>query len=439
MLSRERPLTTATRLAESPEGGTLTRREGNGDAGARPAMKVETEEAAFIRRLAMIPAKARGRGARWVITRALEEFRTPTSSIGIAVRNLVVGAMSAFVLGLTFPVRLFTVRRDTIHLFYDLDVSPITFDLCFSLVSAEITRLRAGARSVHVVIVPGRSDGLRHEPDDYEHEVDAAERKWRIRNLLTPLCWMLPSVDGLTICESRGRAALIRVFRARSVFPIGYWPAFPRSHHPRYILDAARGGLSTRPLRASPRARTHVERWLAVNNPRASRVVTVTLRSYGFMPERNSDIPAWGEFARWIAAEGFLPVVIPDTAAAFDTLPRELAEFAIFREAAWNMELRAGLHEAAWLNMAISNGPPFLAVFSDVRYIMFKIVTESAPMASSEYLARMGYEADQTPPFAGPFQKWVWGPDDIPTLKREFTAMRLLIEKEEEPTARADP
>jgi hypothetical protein len=57
---------------------------------------------------------------------------------------------------------------------------------------------------------------------------------------------------------------------------------------------------------------------------------------------------------------------------------------------------------------------------------MFKVTTPSLYLTSAGYLAELGFAEGASPPFAGPFQKWIWETDELPILSREF---RLMSEK----------
>jgi len=382
-------------------------------------------------RLLAVRSKLRARGPGWLAARLAEELRTPSTRPGLWLRTVNAAALNVGARVFAAPVRLFTAPGRTLYLFYDLEVSPITFDFCFALAGAELERRRLDLDRIRVVVVPGRLDGLRRERADYEEKVDKANRRWRVHNILIPLCRLVPTVEGVTLAASRGEASALRALFARRVWPTGYWPVLPVAHRPNDVLDAARAGRIVRPFQATERARTHVAKWIASRVGDGKRIVSVTLRSYDYMPARNSDIVAWTTFAREIAEEGFHPVFVPDTDAAFDPPPRELEGLTVFGEAAWNLELRMALFEASWLNMMINNGPFGPAAFSRVRYLMFKILTPSAIMTTAAYMRTLGYDLNRTPQFAAPFQKWVWEDDALETIRREFQAMRRLIEEAE--------
>ena len=86
------------------------------------------------------------------------------------------------------------------------------------------------------------------------------------------------------------------------------------------------------------------------------------------------------------------------------------------------------LYEAAWLNMMVNNGPFGCVAFSEAPYLLFKILTPDVRMTSEAYMRHIGYDIGPTPPFAGPFQKWVWEDDELPVILREFDKMRTGLE-----------
>jgi hypothetical protein len=52
----------------------------------------------------------------------------------------------------------------------------------------------------------------------------------------------------------------------------------------------------------------------------------------------------------------------------------------------------------------------------------------SSPETEAEFLRGYGMEPGETPAFAGPHQKWVWEPDDLPNIEKEFAAMADAID-----------
>ena len=133
-----------------------------------------------------------------------------------------------------------------------------------------------------------------------------------------------------------------------------YEPALPVFPGPQSCLDAARNGeTGIACLRAPEEELRAVDAWTKAHAG-SRRVVTITLRRYGYMPRRNSNLLAWIVFARGLDATRYCPVFIPDTNDTIEGLPKELRDFLVFPEAAWNIPLRMALYERAFLNLGVN-------------------------------------------------------------------------------------
>ena len=86
------------------------------------------------------------------------------------------------------------------------------------------------------------------------------------------------------------------------------------------------------------------------------------------------------------------------------------------------------IYELAYVNMFVNTGPGSLCILNRrCRYLFFKVMAQSR-LATEEALQRLGFAINTSPPFATPFQKWVWETDDCNILRREFDAMVSRIE-----------
>jgi hypothetical protein len=262
--------------------------------------------------------------------------------------------------------------------------------------------------------------------------VDRPARRWRMAQILVPMLQFLPTISGMTICHNRASATFLRVLHGRHVYPPSYWPRLPVAHKPRHVLDRVRNGQAVAlPLRAAPHAKRYIKQWQTANFLGARKLIVITLRSYHYMPDRNSNIDAWARFAGKLEAREFAVVFVPDTETAMDPVPAVLSEFHVMTEAAWNLGVRMALYESAYLNLMVNNGPHGLCMFNErCRYVMFKILTESAPQTTREYMTFLGFEIGKSPPFSTRFQHWVWEDDSLPVIEREFDAMRMAIEND---------
>lgn len=365
--------------------------------------------------------KIRAKGAGWLCRRILKEIRTPGTPLGIRFRPLNRGAFEV--------VRRFApqgqplndlIASDALVVFYDLDVSPITYDFLWALVIGELRRIELNLTTVHVVFVPGRDDGLREEIPEYEKVVDAESRRWRLHHILYPICSLLASCTAITLSPTRRHAALIRAACPGRFYPADYHTVFPTAHKPNDGLIRLRNGASPGVLSAPVQALRYIDQWLACR-AQGRRVVCITLRAYEFNAARNSNLRAWLEFARSLDKKRYLPILIPDTNDALRTQP-ELEGVTAFPIAAIDVHLRAALYQRSWLNMGVSGGPMALCWFlHNCRYALFNLRVPGVDVASDEYFRTQGYEVGAGLPNASLSQRWIWEPDDLPVLRRVFT------------------
>ncbi|HTI85267.1 MAG TPA: hypothetical protein VL966_01550 [Alphaproteobacteria bacterium] len=356
-------------------------------------------------------------GLPWAADRVRRELEMPTTAPGQFVyRAIRPGRTIADSL-----VEATDRPRETLTAFYDLAVAPITFDFLWFLVGADLERRRGGYGSLAIVIVPGPENGLRREQPDYEAIIDPAARRARIANIFLPACALLPSISNVTIADSREQAESIARAASGAVFPDRYEPALPRHQGPGPTLDASRKyGVDVAVLRATDDDVDRARRWLAERSG-GREVVAITLRDYPYMPARNSNLAAWTAFAAGLDPLRFFPVFIPDTDQCRRPFPDSLAPFALCVEAAQSIGFRAALYEQAFVNLGVNNGPMGLCWLNErTRYITFKMLSESVPQTTSEYMAFLGFDLGKSLPFATPYQKWVWNTDSLDVIQREF-------------------
>ncbi|MFN0043721.1 MAG: hypothetical protein ACKVSF_10990 [Alphaproteobacteria bacterium] len=361
----------------------------------------------------------------------MEEWHAPTTGLGRFLHGCFRIAVVAAMRVAAWPFRAILGGPAHVTVFYDLAVSPVTYDVAWALAAGEMARRDANLASVRLVIVPGPHRGLRREDDDYEAVVDHAARIWRLDNIVLPMARLLPSVDGVLHGGSRGRAVLELALARGPVYPLGYGPFLPVAPKPLDVLGPACAGRPVPlPLRASEQALRHVDIWLAARAA-GRKAVVITLRQYGYGAARNSNLDAWLAFARRMDTTIYAPIFVPDTQTALaPALAPGVAH--VFPEAAWNIGLRMALYERAHLNLMVNTGPHLLCMFNEhCRYVMFKILTPSVRQTSDEYMRFLGFQIGGQPPFATAFQKWVWEGDALEVIEREFGAMCQVIERRE--------
>lgn len=373
----------------------------------------------FFERLARLPSKVRAHGWTWPFRRLFQEVFEPSTGPGKMVRGVAARIERMFRRG---SVRS---QGNLLYCFYDLQVCPITYDFAYFLVAAELASREAGCQGFVIVIVPGKSDGLRLEIDDYEAVVDRAKRRWRLDNVVMPMVQLSEACEGLVVCPDRAEAAAIRSRSGERTFPADYSVSFPIALEPYgYVYKRALRPDSFTGLRASKQGLAYVDAWIRRCVPQGLKPVTFTLRQYEFMATRNNSLPNWAAFGRRLLGDGYYPIVVLDTDQAFDGTPDELKDFAVFHEAAWHLPLRMALYESAVMNFFVNNGPMLLCQLNPAApYMIFKLLVPDCPQASQAFFERRGDPIGRSPAFAGAHQKWVWRPDDADVMYAEFSTL----------------
>ena len=371
------------------------------------------------------------RGWRWLFRRLWEKFSDPADSLGRYFHPVVVVLGTAASLPRQLmPECLGRVRSrhpDTLFLFYDLQVEPVTYNVVDAMVGAELRRRELGLADIYVVIVPGLKNGLRWEDADYEARVDYDARIWRLHNIVIPVLSLLPSCRGYSFCSSRAQAQQISERQALHVHPEGYSVSVPFASRRRLVMDRARVGGAVFPLIKSPVEAERMIRSRLEPFVQRRRPVVITLREYNFSPERNSQLSAWVEFAHTLDPKRYAVIFVPDTAALAGPEKAVLSDFMVLYDVALNVQLRMALYEYAWLNMAVVHGPTELCWYSErCRYLLFMMV-DTAPQTSIALLEADGFEVGGQLPWAKPWQRWVWEPDDASVLKTRFAEMERIL------------
>lgn len=326
--------------------------------------------------------------------------------------------------------------NNSLHAFYDLGVSPISFDFICFLVEAERHRRALDLGQIIIVIVP--EDQLDPPSSNISSPLN---NKWRQTNLLTPSCWLLPSCNALTICSDRDQAEAIAHNLAKHIFPKDYSVSEPVAHHHTGLpVLASHHGYNLQCLTSSAAARSYVRQWLNLNTD-GKRAITLTLREAAYTPKRNSDFKVWIGIAQRLKEKGFCPIIVRDTDKALDAEPEELDGIKTFAVAAFNLEMRMALYEESHICAFVSNGPSTPCYYSrNVNYVYF--ATGEWLDKNNTTFNRIGIEWGSTPPFANEFQRWVWKEQDIETYVGEIFSLDKYIRRmfvKDTPTTLLDP
>ena len=325
-------------------------------------------------------------------------------------------------------------QSDVLYAFYDLAVSPATFDIVHFLILAEQARILSDLNSLHIVIVPGPNEGFRvNDLESYRRKTgienyDIGYMKWRKNNILISCCTLLQSIKGVTTCSSREEAHAIETSVVKHIFPTGYTVGSPIQSYLLNLIINNKGSLPT--FESGDEPKKIIKSWIELN-AKGKKIVTISLRECHFEQERNSSLKEWSDFARSLDNNYFIPVFIRDTEAVFEPLPSELKGLTIINEVSFNLELRAALYELSYINMFVNNGPAFLCRYlKNSCTIVFKMITPEVGATTEKYFRLHGIEPGTQYPPLSPFHKVVWENDDSNVLEKEFEKMCTVISQQ---------
>jgi hypothetical protein len=216
---------------------------------------------------------------------------------------------------------------------------------------------------------------------------------------------------------------------ATHVYPDGYEPAVPV---PAGSLECLRGPRQDIPhipsLRATSQNLRNIDQW-AASHAGGRRLVAITLRNYGYMPARNSNMQAWTEFARTLDPARYMPVFVPDLEQTLDGRARDLQGFAVLGEAAWNLGLRMALYERAYVCMGVNTGPMGLCwLNARTQYATLKMAPADVPQTTEASFRSLGFEIGRSLPFASPTQELVWEDDTVEAIQSAFARIAGRLE-----------
>lgn len=359
-------------------------------------------------------------GPRYLLHAPANELRNPRLAITLHLRRAVTSVADR----LRPRSGGDTLPDDCLIFAFDLDAAPITFDIATFLAGAELERRRLGLAALYVLFIPGRHDGLRQELPGYETAITTARRHWRVRNILIPTLALLPSVRGYTVCATREQAEALLV-PGHPVVPEDYRVWLSRQPDKRLVHVRAADGPVWPLLRASDQARALVAGFLA-SACGGRRPLVITLRESTAYPARNSRQEEWRAFLDTVDRTRFAPIVVHDTERT--PAPGPFDGELSYDPARWHVDLRMALYEAAWLNLAVMQGPMELCWYNErARYVVF-VDLSADPSCSAELITEGGVNVGQDLPFATPFQHIVWHADRAPLIREAFDQMSARIE-----------
>ena len=359
-------------------------------------------------------------GLWWTIDRIVLEFRSPTFRYMKVLMNAV-HSVKQFFTGCVVSENQVTTNDELVAV-YDLRMESITYDFAFFISSAESFMIKNKKKTFVVYII--KEKNFSSEDSLYAAVVDNASLRWRFENIIIPLISAYSACSGYSILPVDSIDVLLK---NRLVYPDMYdGKYYMPSMDYRDVFDLLNTYGFTG-FSASQQGISYIELWLKERGYRADKLVTITIRSYGYDESRNSNVNDWVRFSEWLEKIGYIPVFILDTDASF-LLDNRFDNCTIFREICWNIGLRVALYEVAYLNY-VSAGPASVAQLNKkARYISMNLIVDGSLQAKKDVFETYGLqvEKDKRYAFAGKHQILSWKEDVFENIVEEFNEFKKL-------------
>ena len=334
-----------------------------------------------------------------------------------------------------YSIYLKKKKSNILYAIYDLSVSPATYDILPFLYSAEICRIKKRCNFIHLIILTGDEDGFRKgslnaynanakSPDS----VNLTDLQGRLMNIVIPCYQILPTVKSVSYFGMRDESFRFLNSTNLSKYPEKYHIFAPVMGYGFQDIFRMDDLLEYNVVFKAPGyALKYVDSWLKERSE-GKKIVTITLRESVYEERRNSLVNEWIKFADEIIKIGFFPVFIRDTEKNMKYNEKPLSEYVTIPEASIHVPIRMALYDRAYLNMAVSGGPPVYSVCNrNNPYLLFKLVAGYGS-TNENHFKQMGVEPGTQPQICGPFQKWVWKEDTFEVILDEFLKMVEKIE-----------
>jgi hypothetical protein len=278
--------------------------------------------------------------------------------------------------------------NDRLYCFYDLAVSPSTYDFFTFLVLCEQQRIRDNFGEIEIIFVASPNKGYKEGGARSFEENDQL-----FRNVLLPGCQLLPSIKA-TRFESDRTKITTHDFPTDSIFPLGYCINQPI---PDYMYNGivASHFIGEKPVRfvAPDYAVNSIESYLENNHFHNKKLLVLTTRELSRSDDsglRSINHKAWTDFFKGLDKNQWQPIIIRDTSATFSNKPL-FGDIPEIDFASHHLHLRCAIYQKAFINFCKPNGPGFLALFGSKPMVQFiELDNDFIAMSENWYKHNLG-------------------------------------------------
>jgi len=298
-----------------------------------------------------------------------------------------------------------------LYCFYDMSVSPCSYDFFSFFQSAEICRMRRGFNEIKLILVHGpkhffRDDEIRTK----------SQNETFFHNVIIPGISLLPSCKSfMWLSRNEANLNLSHV----EIFPRGYKIEQPQNSYTGRDLVTCkirqdRGSL----FRAPTYTHAIVDQFITEKLSDCP-FVTVSVRELQREDKgntRRTDANIWNEAAERLEKLGIRTVVIRDTAETFGHQFIDNAVEAPF--ASVHLPMRMALYEKSKFNFTKNNGPALLQLFGHSPCMLFNSVDEEVISMTSDWFSKhLGMTQGSQFPMTSEDKHYLWTKETVELIE----------------------
>lgn len=287
---------------------------------------------------------------------------------------------------------------------YDLNLNPITFDFCPFLFMAWKFFEKRGQRNFDLIIILKDENSLDQEKNQ------------RISDILLPIINMCDRVRSFQIIKSN--LITENEYKNSYIYPQNYTHIFKRRWNYNNYLNSNYFVNRDSILEPPDTSIKIIKEWIREKNINANEYVTITIRnSRTHDILRNSNLLLLKEFSEWIMNQHINVVIIPDTE---NQDIGQIKSTAVCDIASYNLYHRVALYKLSKLNIFNNNGPSVIPQIGGMRFMITGMNNEESEFGKAKIIERVGLKINEQPFDDGSQGYFVWGKEDIESLKKYF-------------------
>ena len=307
------------------------------------------------------------------------------------------------------------IVETALHCFYDMAISPCSYDFFTFLYSAEICRVRRGLWEIKLFIVHGPKNKFRNDHRSSKlHEVF-------FNNVIIPGISLLPSVSSF---RWLAREEINIEPPRHALFPRDYSVTQPTSEYVARDLVAAQLRGDRPSFLKAPKYALELAENLINQKCSGGSFITLTTRELNrgdLSGKRAIKKHVWQDVFNKMQASDIIPIIIRETDSAHS--PKLFKNVVEVPEASIHLPLRMALYEKALLNFSKNNGPASLLIYGNVNGVIFNhIDNDFGPLSLNWQVGNLGNWGNGQYPMSTKSMKMVWETETSDFILNEIKA-----------------